>query len=98
MISATDEKVTHISTKLITENSKNTLKVKDNIINEKLKMLQNKFIIVPIDKASDNVVFLYQTHYAQVLINEFGLNNVNSISSTQTKATKVVDKIVSQNK
>ena len=96
MISATDEKVSHISTKLITENSKNTLKVKDNIINEKLKMLQNKFIIVP--KASDNVVFLYQTHYAQVLINEFGLNNVNSISSTQTKATKVVDKIVSQNK
>ena len=47
-------------------------------------MLHNKFNIVPIDKASDNAVFLYQTHHAQVFVNEFGLNNVNNRPSAQS--------------
>ena len=31
------------------------------------------------------------------MINELGLNNVNNVTSTDTKATKPVDKIVSEN-
>ena len=43
-------------------------------------MLHNKF--VPSDKASSNAAFISQMHYAQDLINELGLNNVNNITST----------------
>ena len=61
------------------------------------KMLHNKFVVVPIDKASSNVVFICQRHYAQVLISERGLNNVNNITSMYTKLTEPVDKTVSGN-
>ena len=57
-------------------------------------MLHNKFYVVPLDKASGNVAFICQRHYAQDLINELGLNNVNNIS-TYSKAIKPADKIVS---
>ena len=53
-------------------------------------MLHNKLVVAPIDKASGNVAFVCQMHYAQVLINELGLNNFNNITSTYTKANKLV--------
>ena len=56
MISATAEKVSHLSIKLAVENNKNTLK----LIAEELKMLHNKFIVVPIKMARGNVVFVYK--------------------------------------
>ena len=48
-------------------------------------MLRNTFGVVPIDKASGNVAFVWQKHYDQVFINELALNNVNNITSTYTK-------------
>ena len=50
-------------------------------------MLHNKLIVVPNDKVSGNVVFVCHGHYAQFLINELGVNNVNNITSTYTEAT-----------
>ena len=87
----------NLSTKVATEERKNLLKLKDALFSEEIKTLHNKFIVVPIDKASGNVAFVLQRHYAQVLINEFGLNHVNNINSTSTKAIKPVDKNVSEN-
>ena len=58
-----------------TENSKNTLGLKEKIITEELKLLRNKFVIisskdvVSSDKASGNVAFVRQRHSAQILIN-----------------------------
>ena len=49
------------------------------------------------DKSSENVFFVYQKHHAHVQVNERGLNNVNKITSTYTKATKPIDKIVTGN-
>ena len=60
-------------------------------------MLYNKLVVVPIDKASGNVVFACQGHYGEVFINELGLNNVNNINSAYANPTKPVETIVSQN-
>ena len=46
-------------------------------------MLHNKSVVVPINKASGNVAFICQKHYARVLINELGLNHVNNIKFYQ---------------
>ena len=55
-------------------------------------MLHNKFVVVPIDKASNNVAFVCQRNYAQVFINNIGLNNVDNITSGYKKATKPVNR------
>ena len=59
-------------------------------------MLHNKFLVVPIDKASGNVAFICQRHYAQVLVNELGLNNVNNITSMHAAVTEALDKTISE--
>ena len=48
----------------------NTLRLKNKIVMEELKRLHNKFVVVAIGKASGNVAFVCQRHYAQVFINE----------------------------
>ena len=53
--------------------------------------------VASIDKVSGNVAFLYQSSYDPVLINELGLNNVNNIDSTYTKATKPKEYFVAEN-
>ena len=92
MISAVHEKFSHLSTKVTPEKSKNTLKPKDTEIAEELKMLHCQTAAVPIHKARGNLAFVCWRHYAQVLINELALINVNSTTSTHIKATKPVDK------
>ena len=78
------------------QNSKNTLELRDKIITEELLLLHNKFVFVPIDKASSYVHFVCQRQFAQVLISEVGLNNVNTIRSRHMKTIKL-EKIVSDN-
>ena len=93
-MSVIDEKFYHLSTKLTTEKHKSTLK--DEIITEELKILHNKFFVIPNSKARGNVAFICQRHYAKVFINELGLNNVNN-ETTYKKATKPLDKTVAEN-
>ena len=52
-------------------------------------MLHNKSFVVPIGKTSSNVAFVCQRHYAQVLINELVLNNVNNMPSALQKQLKL---------
>ena len=48
--------------------SKKSLSVfDDNEAKAELKRLQNDFVIVPIDKAANNVAFICKQHYAHVL-------------------------------
>ena len=91
--SAIDEKVSCILTKLTKENSGNTLILRVQVFTEQL--LHNKFIVSAIDKDSIIVAFFCQRHYAQVLINELGVNNVKSIPPACMKAIKPVEKILS---
>ena len=68
MISAIDGKIIHLLTKVTIEKSKNTFRLKDEIITEELKMKHGKFVVITNDKAGSNVGFVCQRHYAQVLI------------------------------
>ena len=53
-------------------------------------MLHNKFVVVPTNKASDNIAFVCKRNYTQVLIYSIGLKNVDNITSANMKATKPV--------
>lgn len=76
------EKISHHLTKLTTKRSKNTLKLKDEIITDELKLLHEKLVVVPIDKASSNDAFVCQKHYVQVLISKLRINLVLIMSIT----------------
>ena len=46
-----------------------------NQFKSKVKELQNKFVIVPVDKASNNFGFICKRYYAQILMNEIDSSN-----------------------
>ena len=54
---------------------------------KKLKDLRNKYVISPIDKASNNVAFICKRHYANVLVDELGLGSITNSEPTYTKIT-----------
>ena len=58
-------------------------------------MLNKKFVVVPIDKASVNITFVFQRPYAQFLLNKPGLNNIDDLASTYRKP---IDRVVSENR
>ena len=45
----------------------------DKTVTDNLKELQDKYVITPIDKASNNIAFICKRHYIQVLVKELGL-------------------------
>ena len=67
---------------------------KHSIIKQ-LEVLHSKFVITPIDKASNNVAFICKRHYAQVLVDELGLENTNDSAPTYIKITNMnIEQIV----
>ena len=51
----------------------------ESSVKDSLNQLQDKFVIVPIDKATGNVAFICKRFHAKVILRELGLNaNVNS--------------------
>jgi hypothetical protein len=51
-----------------------------------LSSLHDKYVIVPADKASNNIVFVCKSYYFKCLIKELGINN-NTSSNTTYKPT-----------
>jgi hypothetical protein len=49
-------------------------------------VLHDKYIIVPADKASNNIVFVCKSYYFECLIKELGINS-NTSSNTTYKPT-----------
>lgn len=70
-----DDNISHLSTKLATENAKilKYKKKRKEKITQESNMLQNKLAVDPIDKASGYVAYVCLRHYAQVSIDELGL-------------------------
>ena len=60
-----------------------------------LEDIHNRFVVVPIDKASSNIALVCKRFYAQVLVSELGLDNAK-ICSTYAKincsAQEIIDK------
>ena len=68
---------------------------KDNAAKTCLSELQSRYIMVPIDKAGNNIAFICKRFYAQVLLKELGL--MGSSTSTYTKISQLTpDNIVTQ--
>ena len=71
--------------------------LKDANVNKCLTDLQKNYVIVPIDKASNNVAFICKRYYATVILKELGL--VGSSTSTYTKIeNQSADEIISLHK
>ena len=58
-----------------------------------LEDLHNRFVVVPIDKASSNIAFVCKRFYAQVLVSELGLEKSN-ICSTYEKINCDVNDLI----
>ena len=51
----------------------------ESSVKDSLNQLQDKFVIVPVDKVTGNVAFICKGFYAKVILRELGLNtDVNS--------------------
>ena len=48
----------------------------DRDVSAELAEIQEKFVVVPADKASNNIVFVCKTHYINCLIKEFGMSTM----------------------
>ena len=45
---------------------------------KELNRLHEEYVLVPADKASNNIVFVCKAHYYQCIINELGINSTIS--------------------
>jgi len=59
--------------------------------------LQNKYVVDPADKASNNIVFVSKTYYTDCLVKELGINN-NTCNPTYTPTSLSKDEFLSNHK
>ena len=59
-----------------------------------LQSMHDKYVFVPADKASNNVIIICKQFYYQVIIEELGLLNTNLNSTTYEKINESVDTIL----
>ena len=52
--------------------------LRDPEVTSYLKVLQEQYVMCPIDKAANNIAFICNEHYVQVFLNELGLLNTTS--------------------
>ena len=93
-----DDRINNLKTTNAAKHHVPNTKLKETAIANELKHLHKKYVIVPIDKANGNVAFICQRHYAQVLIDELGINNINNNkTNTYINVTKSAEKIIADN-
>ena len=68
-----DEKVASLKQREINKRKKHVLKSRVNLDN--LNKLHDNFVLVPADKASNNVIVVCKKYYLDVVIKELSLNN-----------------------
>ena len=67
---------------------------------EYLNELQNRFVIVPVDKASRNFAFICKSYYIKVLMQELGVKSFTNISgnSVYKPVKNTLDNIIDKHK
>ena len=73
----------------------NVLKNPD--VKKTLSTLHDKYVVVPADKASNNIVFVCKKYYIECLIKELGLNN-STCNPTYTRSTLTKEEILENHK
>ena len=89
--------------KLIIQNKINNLQrrnfrpchkpLEDRHVTAHLKELQEKYVLVPADKAGNNIIFVFKYYYMHTLMEELGINSGSTINSTYEKQDVTVDEI-----
>ena len=73
----------------------NVLKNPD--VKKTLSTLHDKYVVIPADKASNNIVFVCKNYYIECLIKELGLNN-STCNPTYTRSTLTKEEILENHK
>ena len=60
--------------------------------------LHDKYVIVPVDKASNNIVFVCKSYYYECLIKEIGINNNTSGNTTYKPTSFDKDEILASHR
>ena len=68
-----DEKIGSVKQRKINKRNKHILKIRVHLDN--LNKLHEIFVLVPADKASNNVIVVCKKYYLDVVIKELNLNN-----------------------
>ena len=59
-----------------------------------LKELHEKYVLVPADKAGNNIIFVCKQYYIQTLMEELGLNSRSTINSTYEAQDVTADEVI----
>ena len=78
-------------------NTKNTSIFKDQNVVDNLSSLHEEYVVVPADKASNNVVFVCKKYYVECLIRELGINGTSG-NPTYTATTLSKEEIIDNHK
>ena len=88
-----DERVKVLKAKKVPSTTKPVLKDEEAVA--ALSELHRKFVVVPIDKASNNVAIICKRFYVQKLLNEVGI--IGDISPTYKMSERNPDDVISDN-
>ena len=68
--------------------------LEDPHINGYLTELQTKYVLVPADKAGNNIIFVCKYYYLHTLMEELGINSDTNFNSTYVTQDRTVDEII----
>ena len=80
VLTLVDDKINLLKNKIKTKKVKSVFK--DHGVKENLAHLKECFVIVPIDKVTNNGAFICKQFYTKVLVNELNFPNVNNHNNT----------------
>ena len=68
--------------------------LEDPHIKAYLTELQSKYVLVPADKAGNNIIFVCNYYYIHTLMEELGINSGRNLNSTYVTQDRTVDEII----
>ena len=54
----------------------------------------HKYVLIPADKAGNNIIFVCKYYYVHTLIEELGINTGTNLNSTYVTQDRTVDEII----
>ena len=88
-----DDKIRSLKSRIHPKKTKQILKRPDVV--EYLDKLHKKFVLVPIDKAGNNIAIICKRYYVEVILKEIG--QIGNGNSTYEKTSKTVEDVVEDN-
>ena len=68
--------------------------LEDPHIKAYLTELQSKYVLVPADKAGNNIIFACKHYYIHTLMEEVGINSGTNLNSTYVPQDRTLDEII----